>query len=222
MRAAAFHVIDRAAWPRSGHFDYYVETIRCRYDLTANLTITRQLGRVKALGLRFYPTLIYIAARAVNANRDFRMGFDADGALGFWDFVNPSYTIFHDDDKTFSDIWSDYEEAFPAFYRNVLRDMEACRDVRGIVGKPGKPPNFCPMSVLPWLSFTGMAHVQPTSPPFLFPIITFGKYFPQGGETRIPVAVSVHHAAADGYHTSKLINDMQTLADVAEDWLEKP
>lgn len=219
MRAAAFHVIDRATWPRSGHFDYYVEKIHCRYDLTANLTITRQLRRVKTLGLRFYPTLLYLAARAVNANREFRMSFDADGVLGYWDFVNPSYTIFHDDDKTFSDVWSDYEEAFPAFYRNVLRDMETCKNVKGILGKPDKPPNFCPMSALPWLSFTGMTHVLPASPPFLFPIIAFGKYFSQGDETLIPVSVSVHHAAADGYHTCKLINDMQTLADAAEDWL---
>lgn len=67
--------------------------------------------------------------------------------------------------------------------------------------------------------FTGMAHVQATEPPFLPPIITFGKYFAQGPETLLPIAVSVHHAAADGYHTSKLLNDMQALAASAAEWM---
>lgn len=219
MRDASFHLLDRAAWPRSEHFDYYIRTVKCRYDLTAHLTITALRERGKALGLRFYPLLLYITARAINANREFRMGFNEHGAPGYWDFINPSYTIFHDDDKTFSDVWSEYDESFPVFYQNVLHDMETYKDIKGVRAKPGRPANCCPMSALPWLSFTGMAHVQATEPPFLPPIITFGKYFAQGPDTLLPIAVSVHHAAADGYHTSKLINDMQALAASSDQWM---
>ena len=160
MRDASFHLLDRAAWPRSEHFDYYIRTVKCRYDLTAHLAVTALRERGKALGLRFYPLLLYIAARAINANREFRMGFNEHGAPGYWDFINPSYTIFHDDDKTFSDVWSEYDESFPVFYQNVLHDMETYKDIKGVRAKPGRPANCCPMSALPWLSFTGMAHVQ--------------------------------------------------------------
>ena len=97
--------------------------------------------------------------------------------------------------------------------------METYKDVKGVRAKPGRPANCCPMSALPWLSFTGMAHVQATEPPFLPPIITFGKYFAQGPDMLLPIAVSVHHAAADGSHTSKLINDMQALAASAGQWM---
>ena len=187
MRDASFHLFDRAVWPRSEHFDYYIRTVKCRYDLTAHLTVTALRERGKALGLRFYPLLLYIAARAINANREFRMGFNEHGAPGYWDFINPSYTIFHDDDKTFSDVWSEYDESFPVFYQNVLHDMETYKDVKGVRAKPGRPANCCPMSALPWLSFTGMAHVQATEPPFLPPIITFGKYFAQGPDTLLPM-----------------------------------
>ena len=45
------------------------------------------------------------------------------------------------------------------------------------------------------------------------------KYFAQGPDTLLPIAVSVHHAAADGYHTSKLINDMQALAASSDQWM---
>ena len=53
MRDASFHLLDRAAWPRSEHFDYYIRTVKCRYDLTAHLTVTALRERGKALGLRF-------------------------------------------------------------------------------------------------------------------------------------------------------------------------
>lgn len=89
MRDASFHLLDRAAWPRSEHFDYYIRTVKCRYDLTAHLAVTALRERGKALGLRFYPLLLYIAARAINANREFRMGFNEHGAPGYWDFINP-------------------------------------------------------------------------------------------------------------------------------------
>ena len=79
MRDASFHLLDRAAWPRSEHFDYYIRTVKCRYDLTAHLTVTALRERGKALGLRFYPLLLYIAARAINANREFCMGFNEHG-----------------------------------------------------------------------------------------------------------------------------------------------
>ena len=85
-----------------------------------------------SLGLRFYPLLLYITARAINANREFRMGFNEHGAPGYWDVINPSYTIFHDDDKTFSDVWSEYDESFPVFYQNVLHDMETYKDIKGV------------------------------------------------------------------------------------------
>ena len=137
MRDASFHLLDRAAWPRSEHFDYYIRTVKCRYDLTAHLTVTALRERGKALGLRFYPLLLYIATRAINANREFRMGFNEHGAPGYWDFINPSYTIFHDDDKTFSDVWSEYDESFPVFYQNVLHDMETYKDIKGVRAKPG-------------------------------------------------------------------------------------
>lgn len=144
MRDASFHLLDRAAWPRSEHFDYYIRTVKCRYDLTAHLTVTALRERGKALGLRFYPLLLYITARAINANREFRMGFNEHGAPGYWDFINPSYTIFHDDDKTFSDVWSEYDESFPVFYQNVLHDMETYKDIKGVRAKPGSRPTAVP------------------------------------------------------------------------------
>ena len=38
--------------------------------------------------------------------------------------------------------------------------------------------------------------------PFLFPMVTWGKYFEQDNKIIIPVTIQIHHAVADGYHCS--------------------
>ena len=75
------------------------------------------------------------------------------------------------------------------------------------------------MSCVPWLSFTSFALIPASESTYLFPITTFGKYFEQGDRLLLPLAVSVHHAAADGYHTCKLINDIQAITSDVDTWL---
>ena len=49
--------------------------------------------------------------------------------------------------------------------------------------------------------------------------ITLGRRVrhPDGRGT-LPIAVQVHHAAADGYHVARLVNEIQGLFD-GPDWL---
>ena len=47
------------------------------------------------------------------------MSFNAEGQLGYWDEVVPCYTLFHEDGKTFTDIWSEYSDDFNTFYRAI-------------------------------------------------------------------------------------------------------
>ena len=105
-----FHIIDKSTWERSVYFDYYYNRIKCKYNLNANLDITRLVAAQKAKGLRFFPVMLYVIMKAVNRNKEFRMSFDEDGRLGYWDEVVPSYTLFHPETKTFTDIWSEYSE----------------------------------------------------------------------------------------------------------------
>lgn len=209
-----FHIIDKSTWERSVYFDYYYNQIKCKYNLNANLDITRLVAAQKAKGLRFFPVMLYVIMKAVNRNKEFRMSFDEDGQLGYWDEVVPSYTLFHPETKTFTDIWSEYSADFDTFYQTIVADIEAYRNVTGVIkARPGQPANFCPVSCLPWLSYTAFAQDTYTESKLLFPLIKFGKYFEADGRIQIPVSVFVSHAVADGYHTCKLINDMQEIAE---------
>ena len=214
-----FHKIDFEAWERKEHFKYYINLIKTNYNLTAELNISQLMEKVKEKKLKFFPTMLYCIIKAVNQNKEFRMDYDKEGNLGYWDYVVPSYTIFHDDDKTFSDIWSEYDENFEKFYKNVVEDIEKYKDIKGVKTKLGRGDNFCPISCIPWLSFTGCANDTYSEAKMLFPVIAFGKYFKCDEMTMIPISVFVNHAVADGYHTCKLINDIQSIVNDIENWV---
>ena len=44
------------------------------------------------------------------------------------------------------------------------------------------------------------------------PIFTLGRYTERDGRTVLPLAVQVHHAVADGFHTARLLGELQDLA----------
>ena len=131
--SAVFHVIDREEWERSAHFDYYYRQVKARYNISSDVDITALLDFRGEHGLKFFPVMLYAIMRAVNRNREFRMGFDEEGRLGYWDEVVPSYTLFHPEDNTFTDVWSEYDSGFGTFYRTVTGDMERYGKVRGVI-----------------------------------------------------------------------------------------
>jgi len=147
------------------------------------------------------------------------MAFDHNDRLGYWDVCHPSYTIFHADDKTFSDIWTEYQDDFSVFYPQAIADLENFKDVKGIKAKPNRPANFSPISAVPWLSFTGYSNDTFSESKMLFPVTTFGKYFKRHQRMLIPFSVFVNHAVADGYHTCKLIADIQQFFGESPLWM---
>ncbi|WP_446897022.1 CatA-like O-acetyltransferase [Clostridium sp. LBM24168] len=215
-----FKKIDMSSWPRIEHFKYYINNIKCKYNMNVNIEITDLLSEIRKRNLRFYPTFIYIVSKAINQNMEFRMSYNGDDELGYWDYLNPVYTIFHEDDKTFSDIWTEFSDDFSKFYTNAVTDMETYKNVKGIKAKPDQPENFYPISAVPWVSFTGYSSISLDESKMLFPVITFGKYFKQNKRMMIPFSMLINHAVADGYHTCKLINDIQYYAKHINNWIE--
>ena len=238
MKPAEFHLIDMETWPRRDHYEYYKNLVQTCYNLTANVDITHILKFCDRREIKFYPAFIYAITKAVNEVPEFRMAYDKEGNLGWYDYLNPSYTIFHKDDSTFSDVWSPWKDTFVDFYQEMLQDMENAEHSKGIKAKPDKPNNFFPVSGVPWVTFTGYACDTFRSPHMLFAIATFGKYFEAqeipdcigrthfantksltNPRTLIPVNVFVPHMVADGYHTCQFFRKLQNICDNAADWL---
>lgn len=214
-----FTRIDLDTWSRKLYFEHYLNHVRCTYSMTANLDITRLLADVKTKGIKLYPAMLHMIATVVNRHLEFRTCFDAEGRLGYWDRMSPSYTIFHNDDKTFSSIWTSYSDDFNEFNSRYLDDMNTYGSVKGFAVKANEPPNTFPISSIPWVSFTGFNLNIYNEGTYLLPIFTMGKYFSQDGKIVIPLSAQFHHAVCDGYHAGVLFNELQERAEACTDWL---
>ena len=204
-----FNYINTSTWERSEHFDYYRSKVVCGYCCTVRLDVTNLINELKKKSLRFYPSFIYCTAKIVNSMKEFRMGIDKNGLPGYFDVSHPNITIFHEDDHTFSDMWSEYNDDFMSFYTNTVNNMEKYKDKKGIKARDNQPANFFCISCIPWLSYTAYSTYATQDEPNLFPVITFGKITETDGVSEIPFTINISHAAADGYHTSKFINMLQ-------------
>lgn len=213
-----FHFMNRADWMREEYFNHYLHDVPCTYSLTTQVEITALRRAVKAAGKKMYPALIYMVARAVNAHREFRMDL-VDGELGYYDAINPAYTMFHADSETFSSIWTEYDTDFGVFYERYLADLARFGDVHRLGAKPDGGTNIVNISSLPWLTFTGFNLNLKKDFDYLLPIFTFGKFVEEGEKTYLPLAVQAHHAVCDGFHTARLVADMQAWANEARDAL---
>ncbi|MCY7771522.1 type A chloramphenicol O-acetyltransferase [Bacillus haynesii] len=213
-----FQTIELDTWYRKTYFDHYMKEAKCSFSITANVNVTNLLTVLKKKKIKLYPAFIYIVSRVIHSRPEFRTTFDDKGQLGYWEQMHPCYTIFHQDDQTFSALWTEYSDDFSRFYRQYLLDAERFGDKRVLWAKPDIPPNTFSVSSIPWVRFTNF-NLNLDNSEHLLPIITNGKYFSEGRETFLPVSLQVHHAVCDGYHAGAFMNELERLAADCEEWL---
>ena len=148
-----FQLIDPEAWARREYFQHYFHEVPCFYSMTVKLDITR----LRQSGERLYPALLYLLSTLVNRHEEFRMALDGQGRLGVYDQMHPSYTVFHPDSETFSNLWTEYRPAYPEFRAAFEADMAAY----------GQRPAQSPQQRLSGVhaSLDRLRGLQPESPP---------------------------------------------------------
>lgn len=207
-----FTTIDMNNYPRREHYLHYRRT-PCTYSLTAQLNVTALLQTVKIGKFKLNPTLIYLITRAVNQIRELKMGLNENGELGFYDQISASYLIFHNDDKTFSEAYTQFNDNFVTFYNAIIDDTEKFADVKGYTAIEA-PMNSFPISTVPWVAQTGVNLNLSESSDYFAPIITCGKYESYNGELKLPISLQVNHAVCDGYHASLFFKQLQEVIDI--------
>ena len=215
MEMPAYEKLDMETWPRREHYRYYREKLRCGCAYTVRVDVTRALDFAHRTGRRFFGCFLYAAARAVNELPAMRMMCTPEGQPGVWEVSHPNFTVFHEEDETFSDLWVEYGPDFERFYAAFELVLAQYGDRRGIKPRPGQPMNFFCISCVPWMDFSGYATWSPGEPA-LFPIITFGRYTRSGEGYSLPVNLSIAHAAADGWHCSRFFALLQEYLDDLE------
>nr|WP_294681204.1 CatA-like O-acetyltransferase [uncultured Anaerotignum sp.] len=203
-----------ADWARSSHFAYYTKGfVKSVNSMTVRMDVTHFLAETKKRGLKFFPAFAALCGQLIASIPEMCTNVDKDGQAGYYSYLNANFTIFHEDDKTFSDVWSEYDADFDVFYQNLLADTKKYQDKKGIKVKDGQPANFFCISCVPWLSFDAYCPVNYSGSPNLFPILTFGKYTEADGAFTLPLTLTISHACMDGYHLSLFFNTLQKHLD---------
>lgn len=202
-----FEKIDRATWAREEYFQHYFSHVPCTYSMTVKLDITTLKNRQQKL----YPAMLYYLTTIVNRHPEFRTALNEQGGVGIYREMIPSYTVFHKDSETFSELWTEYTADYETFCKAYEADMQRYGAQKGLIGKPDAPKNIFTVSMIPWATFDGFNLNLQRGYDYLIPIFTMGKYYHENGRTLLPLAIQVHHAVCDGFHVCRFINELQEL-----------
>lgn len=202
-----FYKIDKKNWIRKEYFEHYFSNVPCTYSMTTKIDITKIVKAKK----KIYPSMLYYITTIVNRHSEFRTAFNEKGELGVFDEMIPSYTIFHKDTETFSDIWTEYKPVIEDFYIEYEKDIQQYGYRNSMVGKPNVPQNIFTVSMIPWATFEGFNLNLQKGYEYLLPIFTMGKFYKDAEKIILPLAIQVHHAVCDGFHLCRFINELQEL-----------
>ncbi len=209
-----YTTIDINKWNRGNLFRFYIDKMRIVMSLTVDIDVTSLKTYSKKNDIGFYPLMLWVVSRAVNSRDEFKFSWDSDGNLIKWDYVSPSYTVFHEDDESFTKMVTEYSDDLFEFCVRVKADRERYKNARAIL--EDQPPNFFDVSCLPWVKYKHFdIHVFDEGK-FLAPVVTWGKYEPENGRLIMPLTMNIHHAVADGFHLSVFFNEVQDIINSLE------
>ena len=205
-------VIDRENWERKSYWEQFTRQARCYASITGEVDVTRLTEQAKRTGYSFYVAFLYCVTAVVNRHREFRYAYDArtDRVL-LWNEVWPSHLVFHDQEESFTAIWSRWNPDFKTFYQSCREDIERGKEARGH-HVPDMPLNTFGVSALPWLSYTSLDINLTADGVYLAPIISWGRWRSDGSRTVLPLSMEIHHAVADGFHIARFFREVEQLA----------
>lgn len=215
-----FEKIDMGTWQRAQSFYYYTEIVTpISYTVNIDINVTRIRKTAKNRNLKFFPAYLYAVSRAILNQREFRLAVK-DGELGSWNYLTPQYPVFHENNKTFSFLWTEYVEDFNRFHESYMEDARLYGNRADLILPKGSPPGNCYIiSCVPWFSFNGLSFHMQNVEGYYLPVFVSGAFREENGDTFMPLSITINHAAADGYHIHVFMNDLQRLMNQPEQWL---
>ena len=215
-----FIPINMETWHRREVFWYFSKMAPTGYSLTVDIDITNMHSVLKNAQIPFYPAYLWLVTKTLITQPEFTTAVK-DGKVGFYNSLTPMYAVFHDDDKTFSLNWTEFNEDFSLFYNSYLKDVEENKDNHGILAKKGQmpPENAYTVSCLPWVNFKHFAVHSYENKQYYFPSVESGKFYEKEGRLLMSLSITCHHATTDGWHINQFMERMQADADRFEIFL---
>ena len=205
-----FTPIDLQTWPRGQMFYYFSQMAPAGYSMTIQVDVTALRKTLKEAGRKFFPAYLWLVTKNLNRQTEFKVA-EKDGVLGFYDSLTPLYASFHENDHTFSLMWTEYTDDFLQFHQAYLENQAQFGQNHVVLCQPQTPPpaNAYTVSCVPWVSFTHFAVHSYENKPYYFPSVEAGKFFEEAGRILMPLSITCHHATTDGYHIKCFLDSLQ-------------
>ena len=212
-----FIPLDFAVWPRREQFYYFSKMAPTGYSLTVELDVTKLLHTLKSAGFRFFPAYLWLVTKNLNKQPEFKIA-EKNGQLGYYETLTPLYAALHEDDNTFSLMWTAYHRDFKCFHQAYLDNQTRYGQNHGILTQKEMlpPENSYTVSCVPWIPFRSFAVHSYENKPYYFPSVEAGKFTETDGRIILPLSLTCHHATADGYHITRFLEDLQKDMDAFE------
>jgi len=201
--------IDMQIWPRRRLFEVYRAFDHPHFGMCANVDVSAYQPAVRELGQSITLAIVYVITRAANAIPEFRYRIHGDQVVEH-DVVRPSTTILARD-GLFSFCHFEYVADFPTFAAKAAARIAYMREHPTIENEPEDDALY--MTAIPWVSFTGFMHPLNLRPPDSVPRFAWGKFFHDGKQLKMPLAVQGHHALMDGQHVGLFYEQVQECLD---------
>lgn len=211
-----FNKIDLDTWSRKEVYEHFIDQ-KTSYSMTHGIAIENALKFVKDNNYKFYPLFIYSVMKVINSNYLYRMDYNDQGELGYYDESVPFYSIFDNKRELFSNIDTPMNYTFAEFHRDYLADVEKYRDTGKLFPKQPIPKNIANISMIPWASFTGFNLNINNNDNYLLPIVTAGKFEKHSKGIMLPVSFQIHHAVCDGYQSAQFFNKLEDVLSRPEE-----
>ena len=215
-----FNIINVEKWNRAEVFHHYLAQ-QTTFSLTKEIDITLLHVYLKKKEHSFYVGFIYLMTAIANQEIHFRMSFNSQGQLGYWDKLSSLYTIFDKETLQFSTLATEYSPDFGTFKQRYLADLAAFSNTGKLFPQKSIPENVINLSMIPWTSFTGFNLNVNNGGNYLLPIVTAGKFIPRENKLFLPVSLQVHHAVCDGYHAAQFLNRFEEMAALPQKYFEE-
>lgn len=219
-REPQFTPIDLHTWERGQIFYYFSKMAPTGYSLTVKLDITHMKAALDRAKRKFFPAYLWLVTKTLNEQQEFRIA-EVDGQIGYYDHLTPLFASFHEDTKTFSLMWTAFDDDFSAFYDAYLQNQAQYGKNHGVLAQPDllPPPNAYTVSCVPWISFEHFAVHSYENKPYYFPSVEAGRFTEENGRLMMPLSITCHHAATDGYHVNQFLEKLQAEADRFERYI---
>ena len=198
-------VIDKAAWPRSAHYDFFSGMSDPFYALTFPVDITPLRAWCRARGLSFYMAMVYGVTKAMERVDAF-LYKDRDGVIVKHDRLIPSFTDLRPGSDLFYIVTVEAGEDPEEFCR---RAKERSAEQTGFITSGGwAEDELVYFTCLPWFPLTAFTNERDLNPSDSVPRVSWGRWRQEGDRYLLDLSLELNHRLLDGVHVGKFYDEL--------------